>query len=882
MRGMKYLPAMIAGGDGLMKRWALRPCILLAVLSVCLPVAVVAEESWMAQWITAPAATAGGVGLTVTKATYRTLDGAVSVDVTATMQKVVADKRLPFTVRCEHLGGDPAPNTIKELVVEYVWRGKAGTARARDFEVLETPGIQVGIPAPWFRKEFDLAAAPQSATVRVHSPGYFELYINGVKAGGDVLTPAVSDLKLQTFVVTYNVTKLLKPGRNCLGLWLGTGWSDAIALRAQLDAVVASKPVTLGTDTTWKTRPSGLSRIGQRKWNNYGGERLDAREHLANWNLAGVDESTWSLPVEAAPPAGRVSNQPCPRNRIGERMPACGITPLGEGRYEIDFGRNLTGCLHLRMPTLERGRKVRMYFADCVFPNGVQSSPLGNIGIQHKSCVSFPRADGGKNVYQHFNQVSDFISAGQAGEAFQQKFNYAGFRYVVVEGLPSAPKKEDATAFLVESDLEDAGFFECSDELINRIHRVNRWTLRCLNLGGYMVDCPHRERLGYGDGQVSIEGMMMNFKADAFYEKWVADWRQTQNPQTGAMPNVAPWGGGGGGPPWAGVIAALPWQHYLHYGNRRILDDNYPAARRYSEYLDSRSKDDVLRAWGGGFDFIGDWVPPNRGMDTRSWPSKEMAELFCNCYRVYLWQLVCNMADALGRSDEAAHARERMAAIRSAVHAAYFDAANKRYVIDEQIYYAMPLMTGVTPEPERPAVLANLVKCIVEKNKGHLDTGMLGTRFLIDYLSQAGRDDLVLSIYQQKTYPGWGYMVEQGATTLWEQWNGHWSQIHSCFASADNWLYRGLAGIRPDPTGPGFKKIIIKPAVVGDITWVKSRHETAYGRIVSNWQRTGNNLTMDVTIPSNTTATVFVPGEAPRQVGPGNHQFRTTSNIGFR
>jgi alpha-L-rhamnosidase len=238
------------------------------------------------------------------------------------------------------------------------------------------------------------------------------------------------------------------------------------------------------------------------------------------------------------------------------------------------------------------------------------------------------------------------------------------------------------------------------------------------------------------------------------------------------------------------------------------------------------------------------------------------------------------MAAALGRAGEAEHARQRVAAIRPAVHAAFYDATNKRYVIDEQIYYAMPLLTGVTPDGERPAVMANLVRCLVEKNQGHLDTGMLGTKFLLRFLSDAGRDDLVLAIYQKKDYPGWGYMVEQGATTLWEQWNGFWSQIHSCFASADTWLYQGLAGIRPDPAAPGFKQISIKPAVVGDppspggsgaasLTWVKCHHDSPYGRIISNWRREGRKLTMELTIPPNTTATVHVPvASKPGKDGP--------------
>ncbi len=821
------------------------------------------RSDWSARWIGAPPTSSATDldGVVINRAVYRTLDGKVVVDVTPVLEKALADKRIPFHVLFSDLGGDPAPNVVKELVVEYTRHGKPEVSRAHDFGHLGIPNGPVGIPAPWFRGDFDLTAKPESATVTVHSHAYFELYLNGIKAGDDVLTPAVSHPQAGTFTVTYDVAHLLKPGKNCLGLWMGKGWAERIAVRAQLEAVIGGRRFTFGTGPDWKTRPSGYSHIGQWTWNNFGGERLDAAAHVPDWCQPGLDTDSWGHPADAPAPQGAPHNHIAPLNRIGARLAAREIIPLADGRYEIDFGTNLTGWLRLKFPPLRAGQVVRMHFADRVFPDGVHTSPIGNITISD-SCVSFPRMGGGHNLYQTYHQTSEFVSAGVPGEAFCHKFNYAGFRHVVVEGLDSAPAKEDATALLVESALAEAGSFACSDSLINRIHQVNRWTLRCLNLGGYIVDCPHRERMGYGDGQVSLEGMMMNFDAARFYEKWGRDWRLAQGPQDGAMPNIAPpFTGGGGGPPWAGVIAALPWQHYLHYGDTRVLEDNLAAARRYSEYLDSRATNDVLRAWGTGFDFLGDWVPPRRGMDTKNWPTGHMAELFCNCYRVYLWQMVGNMAAALGRADEAAHARQRVAAIRSAVQAAFYDAANQRYVIDEQLYYAMPLLTGVTPESERPAVMANLVRCLVDKNQGHLDTGMLGTKFLLRLLSDAGRDDLVLAIYQKKDYPGWGYMVEQGATTLWEQWNGFWSQIHSCFASADTWLYQGLGGIRPDPAAPGFKQIIIKPSVVGDLAWVKCHHDSPYGRIVSTWKREDHHVILDVTIPPNTTATVHVPAK---------------------
>jgi hypothetical protein len=692
---------------------------------------------WSARWIAAPAEIPFTVeGVEIVRATYRTLDGKVEVDVTSSVRKLVAEKRVPFPVEPGALGGDPALNIVKELVVEYTRDGSPGVSRARDFQPLNIPQVPAGVSAPWFRGEFELPDAADSALLTIHSPAYFELYVNGIKVGPDVLMPAVSDSRDLTFTVTYDVKPLLQPGKNCIGIWAAKGWAKDLVLRAQLDAMAGGRAITFGTGPDWKTRPSGYRHIGRWNWGDFGGELVDAGHHLPGWAKPGLDTRGWATVIEAAAPAGAPVNHLCPPNRIGKTIAPAAIVPLAGGRYEIDFGTNLTGWLRLKLPGLKAGQVVRMHFADRVFPDGVHASPIGNININGGSCVSFARAEGGHNLYQTYKQTSEFVSAGVPGEEFQHKFNYAGFRYVVVEGLAAAPAPGDAISLLVESALPDAGSFECSDPLLNRIHQVNRWTQRCLNLGGYYVDCPHRERMGYGDGQVALQGMMMNFDAAHYYAKWVRDWRMALERKHEHLPYIAPpFEKTGGGPPWPGNIVRIPWWHYLHYGDPAILEENIDAAKRYCEYLDSRSTGDVLRAWGGGFSFIGDWVPPNRGMDTSNWPTPGMAEFFCNVYRVHLWQLVGNMAAALGRTSEAEHARARADAIGKATHAAFFDAANKRYVIDEQIYYAFPLLVGITPEAERAAVLDNLIRCIVDKNKGHLDTGMLGTLLLIEFLA---------------------------------------------------------------------------------------------------------------------------------------------------
>ncbi|MEI6074137.1 MAG: family 78 glycoside hydrolase catalytic domain [Verrucomicrobiota bacterium] len=714
--------------------------------------------------------------------------------------------------------------------------------------------------SPWLRKTFVLDSAPSHAVAYVNAIGYFELYVNGCKVGTDVLAPAVSDTRIHSLYVAYDISSYLQAGTNCIGLWCGRGWatkaespSQRVRFQCRIATDASKDAVAILSDESWKVAPSPYTTLGSQSWGKFGGERYDANLENTNWCVATFDDSKWANAKLAPVSPARADAQSCPLNRVGKVLPAMACTPLAEGRYEIDFGTDLSGQVRLKLHGLKPKQQINIFYADRKYG----TNEMNKIG---PADMLVPGRSG--NVrYQTFAQADEFVSAGRAEEEFRSKFNYHGFRYAIVEGLPNAPKLSDDEASLIESDLETVGSFECSNDLLNRIHQLTLWTIRCLNLGGYMVDCPHRERLGYGDGQVSVESQAFNLWSPALYQKWVGDWRIAQRPDTGDIPHTAPAWDGGGGPAWGGSLAALTWRMYELYGDRRILADNYEPMRRYVNFLESKCKDNVLRSYGGMWDFIGDWVPPGRGMDTANWPAKPAAELFNNCYRVYLWEILEKSAAVLGKTDEVARCESTLAIMRPAIHQAFYDEAKGIYVIDEQTYQVMPLMTDVVPVEKREAVFAKLKDEILNQSQGHLDTGMLGTSFLIEYLRQTGHNDLLFTIISQPTYPGWGNMLAQGATTLWEQWNGYYSHIHSCFASPGGWFYQSLAGIQSDPAAPGFKQIIIKPSLVGDLTWVKAHYDSSHGRIVSNWQRASGKLTMEVTIPANTTATVFVPAK---------------------
>ncbi len=724
----------------------------------------------------------------------------------------------------------------------------------------ETIPRQKNAPSPWFRKVFSLDAAPVRATAYVASMGYHELYLNGQKVGDAVLQPAVSDYAHRAFYVTQDVTGRVRQGENCLGLWLGRGWyvegfpgvvhRGPIA-RVQLEIALADgRTVTVKSDATWKTHASGITTLRAPRGFGAaygGGERYDARLDVEGWNAPGFDDDGWPAAAIVRPAKARLVAQMVQPNRLVRSFRPAAVEQLGPGEYLFDMGRNLSGWFELRFRATP-GETVRLEYTELRPPDPQRAGYL-----QFDECIA---KDDGETV-------------------FRNRFNYHAFRWVKVSGLARAPKPDDATAWLIDTDFARVGDFACSNDLLTRIYQTVVWTYRCLSLGGYTVDCPHRERLGYGgDGQVTMETGLYTFDVGALDTKWLADWRDAQNPRTGELPNTAPYPhAAGGGPTWGAISILLPWQLYLHDGDRRVLETCYGMMQAYVGFLDSKSRDHLLQPYGHPhYGFIGDWVAPDRDQGIGPWSPEPLRVFFNNCFRLYCNQLMEKIATVLEKPDDAQRYRAKTAAIATAIQRRFFRPEENLYVNGEQPYLAFPLYLGLVPPSYRARTLAHLEMEIVETHQGHIDAGMHGTYFLLKYLNQIGRDDLIFLIANQRTYPGWGYMLDQGATTSWERWDGKHSRIHSTLLAIGSWFPAGVGGIQPDENAPGFRQVIVRPSIVGDLTWAKAHLDTIRGRVACDW-RLGDDrrLELNVRIPANTTATVYVPATPGAEVTEGDH-----------
>lgn len=712
-------------------------------------------------------------------------------------------------------------------------------------------------PLPLFRKNLNLPASPRHAVLHVCALGHFDSWINGNRVGNAPLDPAVTDYGKRGLTRSFVVTDLLRQGDNALGIRLGRGWHNNLSTRAGLRSPVVrarlqvwlenGEVIELVTGRDWKIAPSEVTPIGEMTSGNYGGERIDARKVIENWSAPDFNDSGWKpAPVMTAPDIA-FTPQACEPNQVIDTFSAVDVSAPEPGLWLIDMGKNYTGRLRLVLgDAVGPGDQVSLEYADRKRPDG---------------------------TWQTYNQRDEYTARGDGSDVFENRFAYHAFRWALVRGLRRAPRPEEATAIQVSTGYAAAATFACDNPLLQRTWETMRHTFRCLSVNGYTVDCPHRERLGYGgDSGTSMEGAMMNFSLGPLYRRWAFDWRDAQA-ENGDVPYTAPHAqDAGGGPAWSGFCITMPWMTFLVNGDDQPLREGYPVMKRWLDFIETRMGDGILQPYVGigcagsaKWNFLGDWVPPGREQGSNR-VDDHSTLFFNNCYLVYALRTAERVARYLGHADDADQYRNRAEQLAATLHERFLNPDGVTYANGEQPYLAMPLLFGITPPDRRDAVFRALEKDIVETQGGKLNTGMHGTYFMTRLLIEMGRNDLLAKIFGHEEYPGYGYMFRNGATTIWEEWDGENSQIHNTLLSPMLWFIEGLGGIRPDEDHPGFRQFILRPGIESGLGRVEASHLSPYGRIACAWNIEDGMVTVNVDVPPGSTARFTLPGVDPGSV----------------
>jgi len=678
---------------------------------------------------------------------------------------------------------------------------------------------------PIMRREFTVDKPIARARAYVTGLGYYELRINGQKVGDKVLDPARTTYEKRIYYSAYDVTGMLKTGRNCAAAMLGKGWwqgTPRLLAQIMIDYTDATSS-TIITDGSWKWSDSPIVENSL-----YNGETYDSTKVQHGWDKPEFSDSGWQPVNLTTMPASVLSAEMIQPIRVVQTMPAKSMTIPKPGVYVFDLGQNFSGWCKLSV-TGAAGARVTMKYAELL------------------------RADGTVNQdnLRSAKATDTYILSGSGTEVYEPRFTYHGFRYVQVEGYPGKPNLKTVEGRVVCTDLASRGEFTCSNALINQIQHNSWWGERT-NFHSIPTDCPQRdERQGWmGDAWMSARGMLYNFDMAPAYSKYLRDIADSER-EDGAVPDTVPhiWGSNPGDPVWSAAYPLLLWYTYIQTGDKRLLEQHYDGVKRSVDLLAREAKDYIITR-----NNYGDWIA------FESTPK----DLISTGTFYLLADTIRQMADALGKRDDAVRYSALCKNIAASFNAKFYDSNTGQYGNGSQFSDAFPLYLGIVPSRNHDIILKNLVSNIVDKHKGHLSTGFVGTPFLIDSLVHEDRTDVAYEIITQETCPGWGYMVRNGATTIWELWTlatgkGMNSHNHPAFGLVSGWFYNYLAGIQPDPAHPGWEHFTIKPYIVGNLAWARGALQTIKGRIESHWQRTETGLRLDVTIPANTTATISIP-----------------------
>ncbi|WP_313381551.1 family 78 glycoside hydrolase catalytic domain [Proteiniphilum saccharofermentans] len=703
---------------------------------------------------------------------------------------------------------------------------------------------------PQLRKTFSLNKTDKKGAYLLHvnSLGYHEVFMNGKKVGEDVLSPAVSQFDKRSLIVTYDVTPFLRTGKNDLVIWLGSGWyteglpgvaGNGPVVRAQMEHVhKGTNETVLYTDASWVGRESEYSRISDWMTGRYGGETVSGNLETQHIVFEAPDELKWGEIAIAEIPEHEVTPQTVEPNRIMETIQPAKIEKLNDSTFLVDMGKCLTGWFEITFPDLEKSQEIVMEYADHLDNNG---------GLAKQG------------------QTDKYIASGTGTEYFINKFNYHGFRYVKISKLKQIPQLTDIKAHLIHTDFEFTSTFECSDEDLNRIHDMIAYTLRCVGLGGYLVDCPQIERLGYGgDGNASTVTAQTMFHLAPLYNNWLQAWEDVIR-EDGSMPHTAPNPyAAGGGPYWCGFIISASWNTYQHYGDIRVLEKYYPVMKKWLEYVDNHSVNGLLKRWPDTSYrawYLGDWATPE-GVGNPDHIDERSVDLVNNCYISVCFDQMKNIAGVLGKTEEAKYYSEKRTQLNRTIHGTFFDAQQGCYATGSQIDFIFPMLAGVAPLELRDQLTQTLKVRTENEFNGHLNTGLVGIPIMMEWAVAADEPDFIYSMLKKKTYPGYLYMLEQGATTTWEHWNGERSRIHNCFNGVGQWFYQAIGGIHSIPGKPAYSEFLVDPQIPEGVTWAKTTQETPYGKIGVHWELHNETMTMEVEVPVGSIAKLISPQSA--------------------
>jgi len=751
-------------------------------------------------------------------------------------------------------------------------------------------GILTVTPAKYFRKEFESQVIVR-ATIHATALGVYSLELNGQRVSDELLAPGWSAYQRRIHSQTYDVTRLVRAGKNAIGATLADGWyagyvayglftgqeglipgldgrnyyGTSTAVRVQLELEMADgSRKTIATDPTWKTSLGPITESDILM-----GESYDARKELGAWTTAGYDDSKWELAVSKTGSDSKVEPHPGVPVRAIEEMPAKTVREHKPGVFIFDLGQNISGVIRLKVKG-KAGDKVTIRYAEVLHNDG-------RLSTENLRCA---------------RAVDSYILKGDPeGETWTPAFTYHGFQYVELTGFPGTPGLDAVTGIVIHSDVTYHGSFECSDPMLNRLYQNMVWTQRA-NFFEMPTDCPQRdERMGWtGDAQIYVRAATFNADIASFYTKWLRDLNDdawdygayaAYAPRPLARPNEHHAAG------WMDAGVICPWTIWQVYGDTRVIAEHW---RKMNDFMDWRiARDPQLK---GGTDdcAFGDWLAV--GNVKTPIPFIDLA------YHAYDAKLMAEMAAAIGQQKDAAKYRALATKVSSAFQKAYLKNDGK-LAVHNQTAYAMALFFDLIPAEQRAAAAGNLA-ALVKENGNKMSTGFLGTRPLLPALSATGHHDLAGILMQQREYPSWGYEVDNGATTIWERWNSYIkgsgvhepsmnSFSHYAFGAVCEWMMGELAGI--DRAAPGFDRIKIAPRPTGTITRAAASMETRHGKLACSWKIEGGNFLAEIIIPPNTTAEVTLPvtgaiqeGGAPASGRPGiggikGNQFNLGSGI---